>query len=177
MIKKVEVLANVAIIITAVILCTVLAKKHLFADKQVRPVAVAPASRATAPYIIKPGEKISISGINWDQHGRTLVVALSTTCRFCTDSAPFYQYLEKEKLPNLRLLAVLPQAPDESQKYLTRLGLELSDVIQAPLASIGISGTPTLILVDKDGVVEQTWVGKLSEADSAKVIAELKSGT
>jgi hypothetical protein len=176
-VKKVEALANVAIIITAIVLCAVLAKKHLFAEKQARPSTVAAAARSTAPHTIKPGEKISISGVNWDQNGRTLLVALSTTCRFCTESAPFYQLLEKEKLPNLHLLAVLPQPPDEGRKYLTKLGLKLPDVIQSSLASLGISGTPTLILVDKNGLVKQSWVGKLAEADSAKLIAELKKGT
>lgn len=179
MVKKVEVLANVAVIVTSVVLCSVLAKKYFFTAK---PAVAAAPSAPSLPVnarnsALQPGTKISLPGIDWSQSNQTLVLALSTTCHFCTESAPLYQVLEKEKLHNVRLLAILPQPANESRKYLTKLGLQLPDLVQTPLASIGISGTPTLVLVDNNGLVKRSWIGKLGEADSRKLIAELKNGT
>jgi hypothetical protein len=68
--------------------------------------------------------------------------------------------LRKDK--GLKMVAVLPQSVADGQAYLKNLGVTVDDVKQAPLASFGVSGTPTLILVDRDGVTRQTWVGKLS---------------
>lgn len=174
MVKKLEVFAHIAVIITALLLCTVLVKKYFFPTKQT-PAAI--PSQLTAPHRINIGEKLSVAGIDWSQHELTLVLALSTSCRFCTERASFYQALENEKTANVRLIAVLPQERDESRNYLTKLAVHVSDIARAPLGSIGVTGTPTLILVDKNGQVKQSGRGKLPEADSAKVIAELRSGT
>ena len=47
------------------------------------------------------------------------------------------------------------------------------DVVQSPLGIVGVSGTPTLILIDRDGTVRDSWVGKLSEAQATKVINQI----
>ena len=41
-------------------------------------------------------------------------------------------------------------------------GLQCDDVRQAPIGKTWAAGTPTLLLVDQDGVVKRTWVGKLT---------------
>ncbi|MFN2576679.1 MAG: hypothetical protein ABR607_03205 [Pyrinomonadaceae bacterium] len=45
--------------------------------------------------------------------------------------------------------------------------------MQSPLGSVGVSGTPTVILIDNGGAVRDSWVGKLSEADTGKVLARI----
>jgi hypothetical protein len=175
-IKKVEVLTNIAVIAAAIVLCAVLAKKHLLVSEKTQMANVAAAPRSIARQNLNIGKKISVPGIEWN-HQRTLLLVLSTTCRFCTESAPLYQTLEKEKPANVRLIAVLPQGLGESRTYLTKLGLTFPDIVQTSLASVGVSGTPALILVDQSGLVKQFWIGKLPEAESAKLVASLKRGT
>ena len=85
---------------------------------------------------------------------RTLVLALSTQCHFCTESAPFFQRIRKETSKNLKMVAVLPQPVSESHKYLEGEGVQVDDVRQAPLTTIGVRGTPTLLLVDNVGSVQ-----------------------
>jgi len=177
-IKKLEVLANVAVVITSLVLCSVLVKKYFFsAAKQEASVEVAqaksPDSNASRRPSIQTGTKISLPGIDWSKSTRTVVLALSTTCHFCSESAPFYQKLQQQKQNGVSLVAVFPQPVEDSRNYLNRLGVSVTDVVQNSLASVGVSGTPTLLLIDSQGSVTDSWVGKLSDTEAAKVIAQI----
>jgi cell division inhibitor SulA len=92
---------------------------------------------------------------------------------FCSESAPFYQQLVKESGGNTRIVAVLPQTVSDGKDYLKRLGLSVDNVMQVQFGSLGVKGTPTLILVDSNGVVIDSWVGKLPNMEEAKVISRV----
>ena len=40
------------------------------------------------------GHSLSISGVTWNSHKPTVVLAISTQCHFCTSSTSFYKTLE-----------------------------------------------------------------------------------
>jgi hypothetical protein len=171
--KKIEIAANLTIVLVATLVAVVLVKDHLLtrsANQSGSSSAAsvnngAPGSNSDALRLNgpKPGTKVNVSGINWAENQKTLVLALSNTCHFCTDSADLYQRLaEQRKEKGLKIVAILPQSVADGQAYLKKLGVSVDDVKQAPLASFGVSGTPTLILVDRDGVTRQSWIGKLS---------------
>jgi len=109
---------------------------------------------------IKAGTKLSISDTQFATSGQTLILAISSTCHFCSESAPFYKKLA-QKRGNIRLVAVLPQPVADGQKYLSKLGVSVDEVRQLPLDKIGVQGTPTLILLDASGIVRNSWVGFL----------------
>lgn len=169
MYKKIELAANVAIIIAVVLLAGLAVNKFFFN----RPSAA--AEQAARRPGIKVGDKIALADFNWAQSERTLVLALSTGCHFCTESALFYQQLAAEiaKHPGTRLVTLVPQSVEDGRKYLNKLGVTIDDVRQSPLAAVGVSGTPTLILVDKAGIAQKVWVGKLPAAGESDVISQL----
>ena len=68
---------------------------------------------------------------------------------------------------------MLPQSTDAGRKYLSELGVTIEDVRQLPLNAVGVAGTPTLILVDKEGTVKKVWIGKLPESAQSEVISQL----
>jgi thiol-disulfide isomerase/thioredoxin len=178
-IKKLEVLANVAVLITSVVLCSVLVKKYFFPATKpeaiVEPVASpSPAASASRRASIQAGTKISLPGIDWTKSNCTVVLALSTTCHFCSESAPFYQKLQQQKPDGVRLVAVFAQPVEDGRDYLKQLGVSVSEVVQSPLGSVGVSGTPTLLLIDDEGSVTDSWVGKLSDSEAAKVFAQIR---
>src|SRR3989440_6570834 len=142
LIKRIELVANLAIIVVAILLGVVLVRSYLFR----RP----PATQTATASAIQPGTKLSLPGVDWKANGRTLVMALSTQCHFCSESAQFYQRVaqERTKTGNLRLLAILPQSLNESQTYLKELGVTVDDIKQLRLDSIGVNGTPTLIIAN-----------------------------
>lgn len=179
MIKKVEVLANIAVIVTSVVLCSVLVRKYLFSSNE-QTLAAVPRATASALETSpskrgpRPGTKISLPGVDWNKNILTIVLALSTTCHFCSESAPFYRDLVKQKPGNVGLIAVLPQPLDDSRNYLNKLRLNPTDVIQNSASSIGLTGTPTLLLVDNNGTIIGSWVGKLSNTQTEEVIERIR---
>lgn len=160
--KRIELLANIAIIVVAVLLGGVLVKRYLL------PQAPAPSTQAQ----IQAGTKLSVPGIEWGKNERTLLLILSTSCHFCTESAPFYQRLaqEKAKKGGVGLIAVLPQSVGDSQKYLNDLGVSVDDIKQAGLDTVQARGTPTLVMVDRTGTVVESWVGKLPAEKEGEVL-------
>jgi hypothetical protein len=162
--KKVEMLANISIIVVASLLVIVLVKVYLR-----KPVLTPdiPTAQQTAV-----GTKLSLPGVDWGQAGQTIVLAISNTCHFCSESAGFYQRLalEKAKHDGLRMIAVLPQEESEGRAYLSGLGVNVDDVKQMPLDAIGVTGTPTLFLVDRAGVVKTSWIGKLTKEKEEEVV-------
>jgi hypothetical protein len=122
------------------------------------------------------GQTLSLPGVNWTKNGRTLILALQTTCHFCTESAPFYQKLvrERSQFSNTKLLAVLPQSVEQSNEYLSNLGVSVDGVMQGSLRSIGVSGTPTLLLVNHVGTVTEAWTGKLQPEAEDQVLSRLE---
>jgi hypothetical protein len=172
--KKIEVLANIAVIATAILLCVVLTKKYLLpraltATAQSAQVQSSSTDKQRNP-LIPPGTQISLPGIDFTKSNRTVLLALQIGCHFCSESAPFYQKIQQQKNQNVRLVAVLPQSIEDSRTYLQGLGVSPIEVAQATLASIRVSGTPTLLLLNQNGIVTDSWVGKLPDSEVAKVI-------
>jgi hypothetical protein len=46
-------------------------------------------------------------------------------------------------------------------------------VRQAPLSAVGVSGTPTLLLIDGGGAIKESWVGKLPPDKETEVLSRL----
>ena len=179
MTKKVEVLANIAVIITAMVLCSILVKKYSLTKTppggSVQGAASKPPNSELSSdrKTIQPGTQISLPGIDWTKSNRTVLLALSTTCHFCTESAAFYQRLQQRKPNDVQIVAVFPQPVEDSRNYLNKLGVSVSAVVQAPLASVNVLGTPTLMLIDNSGAIKDSWVGKLPDSQAAKVIEQI----
>jgi hypothetical protein len=120
------------------------------------------------------GEKLKISGVEWSNSQRTLVLALSTHCHFCTASGDFYKRLQAVAAARgVPIVAVLSQPTDEARQYLENLGVSTTVIKQAPLATVSVSATPTLMVVNLEGVVTDSWTGQLSPEFEKEVISKL----
>lgn len=167
--KRAEFLANVAIVVVALLLAGVLAKRFLF-DKREE------TSTTAANYQVPAGTRVPLADVDWARNRRTLLLVLQRGCHFCAESAPFYQRLAREADDAaVRLVAVLPQEVTESRQYLAELHVPVSEVRQSTLGAVGVRGTPTLLLVDSQGVVEDSWVGKLSTEREEQVLRRLQA--
>jgi thioredoxin-related protein len=162
--RTIELTTNIAIITVAVLLSVVLVKTYFLSGRG--------PDGPTALPTIPNGTKISLQDVNWAAKKRTMLMVLSNTCRYCTESADFYKKLaqERAKLDDLRIIAVLPQEVAAGQAYLNKLGVSVDEVRQSQLDAIGVRATPTLLLVDDKGVVTGSWVGKLPAENEAEVL-------
>jgi hypothetical protein len=163
--KRIEVLANVAIIVVAILLAAVLARNYLFGGAG-RP------NRDT----LTPGKKLSIDGVDWAKNDRTLLLVVAKNCHFCSESAPFYQRLDLEvsQGSDVKLLAIVPHDVQQGREYLDGLKVRVDDVKQADINSMGIGGTPTVVMVGSDGVVKNVWTGKLPPETESQVIEQIR---
>lgn len=119
---------------------------------------------------------MSLPDVDWEGNGRTLLLVLHKGCRFCTASAPFYQRPVRDVAGrgSVRLVAALPEGVEEGTDYLKGLGVSIANVRQATPTSLGVRGTPTLILVDNRGVVAESWAGQLDAGGEGQVLSSLQ---
>jgi hypothetical protein len=169
LLKRIELLTNVSIITVAVLLGVVLVKQ-LALNNNNQPARPAPARRELAR-----GDKVSLSGLEWAKNSHTLLLVLQKGCRYCTESAPFYQQLIKQTSArsDIKLVALVPQAVSEGKQYLEEIGVDIADVRQVSPSQINVGGTPTLILVNNEGVATDVWAGKLPPDTESKVLSKL----
>jgi thiol-disulfide isomerase/thioredoxin len=163
--KKIELAANIAIIVVAVILGYVLVKQFIFTTP-----AAAPGPMRQ-PQV---GANITLPDTDFSTNDKTLVLAIKKGCHFCTESAPFYQKLAQlapEK--HLRLIAAFPHSVDEGQGYLKELAVPITEMKQADFTQLNVGGTPTLLLLDNKGQVQKFWGGKVTTEKENEVIGSL----
>jgi len=125
----------------------------------------------TSPHAII-GKTLSLPGVNFPPQHNSLVLALSTTCHFCKESLPFYRDLAGRLVGQIDVIAVLPQPQPEGQSYMRQATVNVKQVVSAGLGSIGVHGTPTILLVDSTGKVINVWVGLLNQKGQQEVLAD-----
>jgi hypothetical protein len=115
------------------------------------------------------------------QGSATAVLFLSTKCHICSASMPFYRQMAALRTVGPRgfgIMVVFPEAgqgPRDGDEYLKGNELAVDGVQAARFDSLGISGTPTLALVDGSGIVRRVWRGKLSSKDEAELLGAINS--
>jgi|SRR5262245_27836485 len=165
--KRLEAAANVSIAIVALMIGVSVIKSHISSVN----LTTEPLQNR-GPRV---GEKLSLDGVNWAGNHQTLLIILSKGCRFCAESAEFYRKLTAlaATRSDLKLIAVFSHDVGSGASYLEEIGVPLRDVIQAAPASLGIKGTPALLLVDEAGAVKESWFGRLASETEAEVISRL----
>ena len=163
-------ITNVGLLVVSVAILGILIKTNFYDPRQ------ASDGRPSQPVNIK-GKKIAVPGLDFGASRSTLILALSSTCHFCNESMGFYKSLAASRTrdsKDLRIVAVFPQAATYAEEHLKSKDVSVDGVLSAPLASIGVIGTPTLILVDSKGVVQESWRGKLTAPSEKSLIGRLQ---
>lgn len=103
---------------------------------------------------------------------KTYVFQNGITAAASAPEVPNYQKLGAAET-DVKLVAVLPQPVAEAQRYLSGGGVHVDDIKQISLNTLGVRGTPTLLLVNDVGVVTDVWVGKLQLDQEVQVLTAL----
>lgn len=148
--SNIELGAQIVIAVAVVIAAGVLVKRNMFPS---------PANPGNLPRI-NAGEKLNVPKVDWAQNKKSLVFFLNKDCVYCTSSAPLYRQLIAEASKrNVKSLAILPNSDREAREYVKSLEL-LTDTVQTGLLeSYKITGTPTVLFVDRQGIVRNVWFG------------------
>ena len=154
---------NIAILLVAIVLSAFLVKKFFFK----------PARNSN--YQIAADASLRINGINWADSEKTVLLAMGKECKFCSESAKFYRRLAAgiASQTNTRLIALFSDKESEAEVYLKQLEVPIRDLRYVSLSSLGIKSVPTVAILDRDGVVTDLWVGKLSPLKEAALMSKL----
>ncbi len=163
---KIEIAANIAIVVVAVLLGVVLIKQGFFSTP----------AKTKADLRVPDGTKLSLPHTEWEKTRKTVLLVLSKNCDFCSTGAPFYQKISAAvtNRTDVRLIAVLPESPAEGREYLDKLQVQVGEVRQASLDSIGVKATPTLLVINDLGMVTASYVGLLQEDKQTEILNLLK---
>jgi hypothetical protein len=154
---KLETVANWMIVVTSVTVTTLVASR-VIADYR-RPAP-------TVPQTYQVGDKLTPTEapVDFSKAPQTLLLVLSSQCHYCTESVPFYHTLLEARArdPRTRIVAVGLEDAASLQTYLKEHDLHVDEVASVSRDKIKFRGTPTMVLLDRAGVVKGVWTGFLS---------------
>jgi rhodanese-related sulfurtransferase len=108
------------------------------------------------------GKIISISGVNFALHSKTILLALDKDCRFCTQEMPFYHRLvEAARAQDVQLVVVVEHQVEDGKRYLAGERLDVPAIVRIRFKDLGLTGTPTMFLLDDHGQTIGKWFGTL----------------
>jgi len=124
--------AIVCIMGLSIVLAILVLRQFLVPSVNGEPPTSPPPSTSSAASAVTKNSRASLLGkvlrlpnVDWATNKTTVVLYLSTSCHFCSESSPFYQRLAQEKLKlNFKLVAVLPQNEEAAKTYLESLDME-----------------------------------------------------
>lgn len=166
-----DTVANIAIILVCAIAAFVLIRQNFFNENQ--------QQAGPRPPEVKVGEQFdALRQVVPAGSERALVVALSPTCHFCTESMPFYKRLveqRNQKGSNTKVIAAVPRddAKAEEQKTMATAGVQPDALVTLDFQTIKVPGTPTILLVDNQGKVLDVWVGKQDSSGEEEILETL----
>jgi rhodanese-related sulfurtransferase len=153
-----ETSVNISLIAACLVFVGVLAKTYF-----------APSTAAVKK--IQTGDTISFPDSTWEKGQKSLLLFLQSDCQYCTKSADFYVEIAKETahVSNAKIVAVFSEKDTRFADYLKELGLQNLETRKTGFAKSGIEGTPTLVLVNDNGIVQNIWKGMLSPKKQIEV--------
>lgn len=132
----------------------------------------------TEPKGLQVGDTITsleVLGESTGANSKALMIALNSSCRYCTESLPFYRRLFRDVrgLNHVRLVGVTRETEQQGRDYLERAGISIPVMGDVDFSKLGVRGTPMLILADRGGTVLKVWYGKLTPPEEDSVLLSL----
>lgn len=137
---------------------------------------------AALPPALRPnlvGQSLFLPGMDWHAAQLNVVLQISATCHFCNESMPFYQTLAaacKRKGTNVALVVSSQDAVPAIQDHLREKQVTVDKVLHSRAGDLGINATPTILVVNSQGIVKQAFVGKLDGYKEQEVLSIVERG-
>jgi hypothetical protein len=122
------------------------------------------------------GREVKLPGADWQSAPMSVLLEISSKCRFCNESMPFYRQLtaarQARKVP---VIVACRDAVDVMRKHLDDQQVAVDKVLHSRLEEFGM-GTPTVYIVDSKGLVKRVFIGKLDPAGEKQLLAIVEQG-
>jgi len=165
--KRLQVLADVAVTVVAVVIVAFLGWT-VFAPAPNAPVSLSRAN--IEEHLIGTqldGEKL---GFAISDRPTALLMVLASNCSFCQESMPFYRRLLAHERDRIQVVVAAPVQDSGISDYLASEHVTPDAVVFTEPGDLPVSATPTVRVVDSDGVTTHAWIGRLSPEREADVL-------
>ena len=133
---------------------------------------------ATArPALVHRGTRIVLPGFEWHDGIRHIFLLASATCPACNDGITFYRSLGKYAgdVPELRFVMAAAGDVEAVRNWADTHGIQYDVLVDLRNAvSFGFSLTPTLLLMDDDGVVTDVLLRRFSAEEESVLWERLR---
>ena len=136
----------------------------------------AKAYMCPAPTTVTPPQQsmqIDETVANFSEASQTLIVALRSDCRYCQESMPFYRRLLNGDRRDMQIVVAASPGDTGIINYLASEGVKPDSIVLVEPYALPVSGTPTLLLVDSEGLVTHAWMGLLDADREAEVVTTI----
>jgi hypothetical protein len=121
------------------------------------------------------GERIeSVPGLSTGNSDKTLIVALRSSCPYCSASMDFYRRIARARTGQFRMVALVPEPLENAKNYLAGQNIQFDQVVSFLPGSLRIRAVPTLLLVGRGGdILHKSWNGLLRPTQEQEVLDAL----
>lgn len=112
-------------------------------------------------------------GIDFEAGARTLIMVLHSDCQFCQQSMPFYRRVLEFDTADTQVVVATSHDDNGIDDYLASERVEPDALVFVEPRKLPVAGTPTLLLVDGQGLITHAWIGLLNGDREAEVISAL----
>lgn len=150
---RLEQTAQLAFIAACVLLCGLAVLRFTSATTGI-------SESDTAPPLV--GRALDSSSPLVDGKQWTVLVIVSSKCRYCIESLPLYRRLAEDSARNpFRLVFAGAEPLDTITGFLVANGHPKPTILSLP-PEIPVSVTPTLVLINSSGEITSAWLGRLT---------------
>jgi thiol-disulfide isomerase/thioredoxin len=124
------------------------------------------------------GREVKLPGADWQAAPISVLLQISSTCHFCNESMPFYKQLMEARQAQAAKVPVIVasrDAVDVMRKHLEDSQVIVDKVLHSRLYSFG-TGTPTVYIVDSQGLVRRAYIGKLDSSGEKELLSIVERG-
>jgi hypothetical protein len=138
-----------------------------------------PPTAAIPPPLLVTGSSLILPGVEWNKAERHVVVRLLTTCPACNSNKGFYSELSRrirEVHRDIRLIVVTSEDSAVVRPWFESANIlyDQNVMIERPSES-GFVVVPTVLFVDKTGVVSDVFVGRVDSEAETLLLARLSN--
>jgi hypothetical protein len=123
--------------------------------------------------LAKGGTLPSVQGLTYADSARTLLLVMNAHCVYCAESVPFYNRIVEAQTSAgspVKIVALFPNPDAEVKTFVDNRSLKATVMSGANLSQLKLAGTPTVVLVDGAGRIQDFWVGKLTPESEEEVL-------
>lgn len=123
--------------------------------------------------VLYAGKRLEVREVRVGEHPYAFYLFVSPECQPCQRSVPFYKQLLSEAAMHSVSMAVVVPEMNEARAYVASLANKFPTTLLWSDFNLRVSATPSLVLVDMQGIVRRVWLGT-PRADQAAILGAVR---